>query len=45
VNEHATEITEEMMSNGISMMEWYLTEMHRVKTLVAPTKNCARPKA
>jgi hypothetical protein len=38
MNEHATEITEEMMSNGISMMEWYLSEMHRVTDTGRPNE-------
>jgi hypothetical protein len=35
-DEHATEITEEMMSNGISMMEWYLSEMQRISDTGRP---------
>lgn len=41
-NEHATEITEEMMSNGISMMDWYLSEMQRVTDTGRPNEElCA----
>ena len=37
-DEGATEITEEMMSNGISMMEWYLSEMLRVTDTGRPNE-------
>lgn len=41
-DEFATEITEGMMSNGISMMEWYLTEMLRVSDTGRPNQElCA----
>lgn len=37
-DEHATEITEEMMSNGIYMMEWYLSEMQRISDTGRPNE-------
>ena len=37
-DERATEITGEMMSNGIVMMEWYLAEMHRVSDTGRPNE-------
>jgi hypothetical protein len=37
-NEHAAEITEEMMANGITMMEWYLSEMLRVSDSGRPNE-------
>ena len=37
-DEHATEVTGEMMSNGIVMMEWYLAEMHRVSDTGRPNE-------
>jgi hypothetical protein len=41
-NEHATEITGEMMSNGVAMMEWYLSEMLRVTDTGRPNQElCA----
>lgn len=40
--EHATEITGKMMSNGIAMMEWYLSEMQRVTDTGRPNEElCA----
>jgi hypothetical protein len=38
VDEHATEITEGMMSNGIAMMEWYLAEMLRITDTGRPNE-------
>lgn len=41
-DEHATEITEAMMSNGIAMMDWYLSEMQRVSDTGRPNEElCA----
>ncbi|AXI43164.1 YfjI family protein [Sulfitobacter sp. SK011] len=41
-DELATEITEGMMSNGIIMMEWYLSEMQRVSDTGRPNEElCA----
>ncbi len=41
-DEHATEITEGMMANGIAMMEWYLAEMLRVTDTGRPSEElCA----
>ena len=41
-DEHAVEITEEMISNGISMMEWYLSEMQCVSDTGRPDEElCA----
>ncbi|AGI67520.1 hypothetical protein OAN307_c18670 [Octadecabacter antarcticus 307] len=35
-DEHATEITEELMSNGIAMMDWYLSETRRISDTGRP---------
>ncbi len=41
-DEHATEITGEMISNGIAMMDWYLSEMLRVTDTGRPNEElCA----
>jgi len=41
-NEQETEITGEMMSNGITMMDWYLSEMQRVTDTGRPNEElCA----
>lgn len=41
-DEHAPEITPEMMANGIAMMDWYLSEMLRVTNTGRPNEElCA----
>ncbi|AGI67445.1 hypothetical protein OAN307_c17820 [Octadecabacter antarcticus 307] len=41
-DEHASEITEEMMSNGIALMDWYLSEMIRIMDTGRPNEElCA----
>lgn len=41
-DENATEITAEMMSNGIDLMDWYLSEMQRIMNTGRPDEDlCA----
>jgi hypothetical protein len=41
-SEDATEITQEMMSNGIAMMDWYLSEMQRVADTGRPNEELCK---